>query len=369
MEEYRLRFTGERFEELGFPLECLPELTTFQVLVVEASKEMFNDASRSESHSAPDLSELLELRLTAFEKGSVIPVLSLKPEPILPGMKTRLEEALSWLEDSVFEIQNRPQMISRHEQGFINQVRKLGATLGDSEAIEFGAASERTIRWTKADAERIAYAQSEAMSGEFRVTLLGSISMLDRRKKFKLKTLEHGFATGDFGTDALYENFRDVLSSANAYKAVWVDCSINRVGRAGSKLKVTEVFDSGVMGELGDPNIVLLDNIITESIFTEPVEFFPSPDATIGALEFISQLQINHIRMPVIFLDEAGGFNFDWSSESSVLSLLVENDGNFIAYFKNFETGAERTAGSISGPSFAMEFIRGIDSSDLLLEG
>jgi hypothetical protein len=134
------RLSGARFIGGAIPLEFLKDLAVLEEMIIEVAKAEFIKDHPDRKRSPRGFTEGLDMKLTAVENGSAIPVISLVTAiaTLLPTTsQTYYERARDSIIRAIYAAENRQSIIEHLPEKTLGYFDRLGRSLRDNEAIEF----------------------------------------------------------------------------------------------------------------------------------------------------------------------------------------------------------------------------------------
>lgn len=143
-----IRMIGGRFAAQGLPLSGAGELRRYESLVAKVAKSLYLHEHPHRRRAPRGFDAMSELRLTAVQSGSVVPVLA-RSEPsnldgeILADVPDYLERSRRLINDAFrFAAAENPSVPPAFPPESLRDLAQLGRSLGADERIEFSSSDE-----------------------------------------------------------------------------------------------------------------------------------------------------------------------------------------------------------------------------------
>lgn len=141
-----LKFSGGRYNDLGYPLETLGELATYQRLLVETARAVWLEEHPNKKNVPSSVVKDLKLRLTVVEKGSVIPMT--RPEtPEAIDLIDSSRDRIRTIFEFIVEKKHLPFDLSDRSRDLL---KSLGKSLAPDETLHVKARRKKAVRYTAA---------------------------------------------------------------------------------------------------------------------------------------------------------------------------------------------------------------------------
>jgi hypothetical protein len=354
-----LRFSGGRYEAVGFPLDGIDELQKYQRLVVEAAKKIWFEKYPDAVRLPPHFADRVRLRLTEVDKGSVVPVLERETQIAFPDIPDLLELSIDYVDETFDSMVARLQLPGDITEGMASVAKLFGVSFLGNEKATFRDGTGSPILYTVE--RRQAFlgalkANQEAVVG----TLIGSIGMLNATKEFTLVDGGGNVIKGDFSNATIFDDLHEVHKLREKADLVWLVCSylINR--EDGSVVKINDVEDAGLFAKSSNrwagpvSELAVLGDGWLDG---EGKRIALTPLA--AALDVLGSIDELSLEEPSIFADTEGGVRLEWLTSNSHTVLSVGDDAKFSGYHLNISDGGEDSVEGVVGKSQALDFVRG----------
>lgn len=179
----RPRFCGSRFDGAAIPLEVLQDLAVLEEMLIEVAKWRFLEEHEGRKRSPRGFTRGIELKLTAVEDGSAVPVISLVESPAVGADVVQfLQSARERIVDTIAAAEQGKD-VSRHlPNKCLAYFDRFGRSLREGEAIELSTPGRGgAARLTPATRRRLVEASTIRQLTE-EVTLRGSVPESDQDK-------------------------------------------------------------------------------------------------------------------------------------------------------------------------------------------
>ena len=206
VEFLRPRLCGARFEEGGIPLEVLKDLAVLEEMLIEVAKWKFLQAHPYRQRSPRGFTKGIELKLSAVEKGSAVPVISLfdtsprtfdtssRASMMFGQNRSYFEQARESIVNAIGAADQNGLTINHLPKKHLAYFNRIGQSLHADECIEFVTPQQSTpVRLTQETRRKLVLASSRVKkNGEITesVALRGLIPEADQdQRTFKLQLL------------------------------------------------------------------------------------------------------------------------------------------------------------------------------------
>jgi hypothetical protein len=143
-----LALTGARFEQLGMPVDTLPELAAYRELLIQVARAVFRRRYPGRVRVPRGFAESFQLRLLAVQKGSAIPVLERTrqdtSDPLFIAHGDIFEDARDVIEDAIRELSATGRTPDSFPEFALADLGRFGRTLQAGEAIHVGKPGDRS---------------------------------------------------------------------------------------------------------------------------------------------------------------------------------------------------------------------------------
>lgn len=358
-----LYFTGGRHEHEGMPLDALQELSIFQELLLEVSRQQWRETQAKGTRFPADRRSQLELQLTRIKDASAVPIFTESPQGLLERPATALQQAREGLGELLGYIEENLRFPDTNDT-ILSLLKKFGRTLEKHEKIVVsrpGAA--RAVTYTAELRKSALEAQRTQVRPSAWADLLGSVVKIDPGKgKFQFRTIDgrelDGFYTDEIKAEKLVKHLCPV-GEAGAVLRLLAGYSHTGDAIPAKILDVTEVefiLDGDAawaarLRELGSlkPGWFNGDG--------EPV----SAQALKGASNLLETLLKSTERLPSIFPTPEGNLQLEYPGESSNLEVTVSGSDTFDVYYLNLSTQVEIDEESVDKTEAAALIRRWLD--------
>lgn len=227
--ESRLRLTGGRYKAPGYPMEALPELMQYERLVVDVAKALWRRDHPGRVRVPRGFDSVVGLRLTKIVDGSATPVLVRPPagsESLDFDPPSLLDSAQDLIDAAFAQIVASNRLPADFPPDLGGHFLRLGRTLQDDEAIEFGnRANGAVARYTQPIRKRFLLANQ---SLEFAVdgTVVGQITALDTNDlSLTLTDLAGRKIPAKFADESMTADLKDVFNQVDLAPVVRLECT------------------------------------------------------------------------------------------------------------------------------------------------
>jgi hypothetical protein len=149
-----MRLTGRRFEDVGMPVEALPELAAYRDLVLSVARELYLRQNRHRQRVPRGFADSFELRLRQIDKGSAVPVLERLVEntALFPADTDRyFDDARDMVQNAILSVAGSGRLPEIFPAQTLPEFSRFGRTLKAGEFIELSSPSNpRPARYSAA---------------------------------------------------------------------------------------------------------------------------------------------------------------------------------------------------------------------------
>jgi hypothetical protein len=202
-------FKGRRFNDHGLDLDVLPELVTYNRIIVETAKELWRKNNPEKQRLKKNLEDDFRLKIFNLEKGSVaVPICREIPSGHLLVIADELDDAVDLVNEAIECVDSGKRIPAALPKNVIPLFANYGRTLQNDEYIEQKSArTGRIARFTQNVREEFERRTLSEYEDEF--DIIGSVVMA-RVNKPKFAVLVHGLEV-----EAPFEDdFTDIIFQA-----------------------------------------------------------------------------------------------------------------------------------------------------------
>jgi len=338
-----IRFSGGRYDKIGFPLDGIDDLHKYQRLVIEAAKKIWYD-KHPKAHRLPsNFNETVRLRLTVVEKGSVVPVLEREPDvqQRIKDIPDLLDLSIAYVDDAFATIVSKVELPDDMPESMTSIVKLFGGYWQENERAVFRSSSAEPVTYTFARRKELLAALA-AENQEVRGTLIGKIRMLDSTKEFIFLDGKERPINGHFSEGSIFDELHEVHKLSESADLIWLECKFIANALSGEVSKIEDVYDAGQFALSSNPWAPRLAELAAYPKGWldgegDRVDIVPI-SAALAVLDLITE---RGYGTPSIFADVEGGVRMEWLTDVSHTVLSVDNDSLFTTYHLNLETGEE----------------------------
>lgn len=356
-----LKFTGGRFDGVGFPLDGTQELAKYQRLVLEVAKQIWT-ASNPGKALPNDFADQVRLRLVDIQSGSQKTYFAHDESTIFPGIPTLrklTEEAVYALFDEI--VKSNYGSLEEATPGVVTAARAIASGFSGDEAI--------ALRPERPDEVRFGLVEHRALLDGLRGlryertgTLVGILYNLEAANKFSLVDGQGRTIAAKFSDTAVWAALHTLHNQQEIADLIWIDCDYVISELDGTVLRITEVREANLFGKSGNPWAVRLAEFgaLPEGHADgegERTEVF----ALLAAIEALDAISDAGWPEPAIFPSLDGGVRMEWLSNHEHTVLTVDNNVHFYGFHLNDETDEEaidEPVGVKSALAFVERFIK-----------
>lgn len=319
------RLVGKRFENRALPLEFLKDLAVLEEMIVEVAKAEFFKDNQDRRRAPRGFTDGIELRLTAIETGSTIPVICLfiaQTGLFPPDSVGYFERARDAVVGAIGAAESGARITDVLPEATLGYFDRLGRSLRDGEAIEFTTPTQPApARLTRESRRRLVLA-SQVREVTEEVSVRGSIPEADQEKlQFHLQTRDGRRVEAPLPR----QHFQVILEAFAGYTA-GTRVLVQGVGRFDRKDRL-QGFDSVEHVSLLDP----LDVTSRLDEFRELADGWLEGGGVAPGAEGLSWLASefeqrypDELPLPYLYPTEAGGVQAEWSFGEEEISLEID---------------------------------------------
>lgn len=320
----RPKLVGRRFEGGVIPLEILGDFAELKELLIEAAKWKFMQANTSRKRSPRGFAKGIELKLTAVEEGSAIPVIALVLSTTTlfpPENATYMQQARDAVIDAIGDAgSKRPIRLPEHLLAYFD---RFGRNLAEEEAIEFRTATTDSVaRLDKATRRTLLLASAAIEEMTDTASLRGLIPEADQaRRTFEVELSDGRKIRGPL-TAQHRETIIDAFNGYSKRQRVLID-GVGRFNRSNRLIGIETI-----------EQVTLLDPLDISARLDEIQNLKPGwldgdgrvPDA--GTLAWLQSAFEEHfpedIAPPHLYPTPEGNISAEWSLQPLEVSLLID---------------------------------------------
>lgn len=336
-----LKFSGGRFEGVGFPLDRIHELTKYQRLLVEVARQIW--AEQNPGKSLPDnFDDKVRLRLIDLQPGSqktyFAPEEGLK-FPGVPSIRDMAEDTIYSLFSQI--VANNFGQIAAATPGVVTAFKAIGNGFSDEEMVAIRPESPQEVRYGIVEHRALVRAL-RGVRTDRTGTLIGIIDNLERANKFSLVDGVGQSIGAKFSDNEVWAALHTLHNQKDKADLIWIECDYEVSEVDGTVVKITEVRDANLFAKSTNKWAVRLAKFAAlpeghadgEGERTEV-------HAVEAALSVLDSITESGWQEPAIFPSLDGGVRMEWLSDNEHTVLTVDNDANFYAFHLNDETDEE----------------------------
>ncbi|WP_156466321.1 hypothetical protein [Janibacter sp. Soil728] len=243
-----VRMAGGRYDTPGLPLAGADELRRYEALVIKVAKNLFLTDHPRRKRAPRGFDSLGELRITAVNSGSVVPVLerpvtARSSSATLTDVPDYLDRARALINDAFRGVAAPASSVPRgYPPELLRDLAQLGRSLGPVERIEFSSDQEPTPAIVSQETRKRLHAIANL--GEFEVErlLIGQVTGLrESPRQFDLALADGTKVTGSFTDSETYDELQTFQGRSD--RAPLASLSVVAVvSLQGSLQKVTDVL-------------------------------------------------------------------------------------------------------------------------------
>lgn len=328
-----LRLRGGRYEQRGLPLEALPELARYERLIVDVARGLWKQEHPERQRAPRNFAGRLQLRLTAIDGGSVVPVLErgLDDDVLEAEVSGVFEDARDLLEETFLAITQGLELPARLPSQAITGLTRFGSSLRENERVEFRYSTSSPIVYSQGVRRRL-LARTAVQRFEVEAAVAGRVTGLDlERQTFVLTNPQGRAIEGSYQDEGLRLDFRDVLDSAAEAPVVRVDglLTVTAADEVEKISDVTSVELFAVPDAVWAPRLLHLAHLRDGWLDGEGRA--PSYIALDATREIL--MRLDEPGAPGIFPMEDGGVQLEWADGTRVVSFEVSPDFDLSIFF------------------------------------
>lgn len=334
-----LKLSGGRFDHGGFPLAGMAELANYQRLLFAVARDLWRQANpgRRLPHHFDDK---LNLSMTEFRTGSVVPVLARNASLDIPGPPDYGDLAVAYIEEAFARIVRENELPADISDAAAVAFKKIGSSLDEHELFQFRASSENPVKYSKKLRQRLLGHGSNAESRDGLV--VGQIRSLDSfDKKFILRTSSGNDIEGSYADALLFEDLHEAHKLPDSRTLIRLACTYLYDAESG----VQRIEDVDSVTPFTIDAARLSERLIALAGLENGWGDGEGQPVSLPTVEFVSKiwqaLEAQAIETPAIFPTEEGGLQMEWVTDSAHLQVAVDPEVALEAYFLDTGTGEE----------------------------
>lgn len=310
----RPRLSGARYAGHSIPLEVLKDLAVLEEMIIEVAKMEFLKDHPGRKRSPRRFTEGIELKLVGIEDGSAVPVIALDisvPSLFPPGIAPYLERGRDAIISAISAAEHNGPITDHLPEKTLGYFDRLGRSLRDGEAIEFGLAGAKApVRLTKETRRTLLLASSQIKELSEEMQVRGSVPEADQDDmSFELQLTDGRKVKAPLAP----QHLEAILDAFNGYKsgARVLLQGVGRVNRGGKLVG----FESVEHVTLLDPLDVLsrLDELRQlKDGWLEGRGCAPAPSGIDWLCEVFSRNYPDDLPQPFVYPTEEGGIRMEW---------------------------------------------------------
>lgn len=342
----RIRLSGERFSGGRLPVNALAEIQRYQAVVLEAARREWLEA-----HPDRELPEgfdaALGLVITDVEDGSAQVLLE---RPSIADLDEYFERGRDDFEQNLTAIFDLDESVTEAPLFGLKDFQAFGTSLINGDAIEVtsytrDARPASTTSFTKEElSDVIAPRQKElkrvndrlrrqARHVEDRAVAGRLVELNPEKRSFQLDTLHYQVITGWYKNSDITEDLRNVLNASTKAPVVRVRGDLQfRGGKVWRLWDATEVELLEIDGHPWSRKLVELASLTPDWDGEVPGAEMISFTALDAARDLMLRFSEAEVARPSIFPTEDGGVSLEWASSTSVSTIEIGPDAEFILF-------------------------------------
>lgn len=339
VEFLRPRLCGARFEGGVIPLEVLKDLAVFEEMLIEVAKWKFLQEHPERRRLPRGFTKGIELKLSAVEKGSAVPVISLfdtsprtfdtssRASMMFGQNRSYFEQARETIVNAIGAADQNGLTINHLPKKHLAYFKRIGRSLRPDECIEFVTPQQQLapVRLTQETRRKLVLASSKVKESEEipeSVALLGLIPEADQgRRTFKLQLLNGHTVTipiPDPHIDTILEAFNGYRQDTRVLlKGIGKYDQQNRLIGVESFEHISLLYSLDIPTRL-DEFRDLKDG------WLEGEGVAPSPDGLDWLTETFDRYFPDDLPLPYLYPTPEGGVQAEWSLSANEISLEVD---------------------------------------------
>jgi hypothetical protein len=355
-----IKFSGGRFEGEGFPLDGIAELQTYQRIIHETARMLWHQQNPGRRRVPTSLGTQTRMRLTAVEEGSVVPVLEREQSQlqIAEHADDLLAESVEYVNQLFDNIVRGRDLPAGLPDGVTQSLKSFGSTFKPNEQIHFMWSSPRAFSYDARSRKKFLASLASATVRR-NGPLIGRVRMLDLDSKFILVDAVGNEIEGSFSKADIFDDFHSVHGREKSSKWIWLDAQYLVQNESNHVVKVEDVDSVGEFAEADSPLAGRLAELATyQDGWLDGDGKRVTLDALIVAKGFADELTKKEIRRPSVFADADGGVRFEWLTDKSHATILVDAQSVFCGSFVDVASGEDDYVDDLQSPANAADFVR-----------
>jgi len=322
------RLTGARFIGGAIPLELLKDLAVLDEMITEVAKAEFIKDHPDRKRSPRGFTEGLEIKLTAVEDGSAIPVISLFTAiaTLLPSTsQIYYERARDSIIGAIYAAENRQSIIEHIPEKTLGYFDRFGRSLRENEAIEFTMSNGQGLaRLTKETRRALLLASPKVTELTEELAARGAVPEVDQDDM----SFEIQLADGRKVKAPLANHYSDTIIEAfNGYKS-GIRIVLQGVGRFNRNERLVG-FDSIEHVSILEPLDVparLEDLSLLRDGWLEGDGRAPLRHETFWLSQTFIYRYPADLPLPYIYPTPEGGIQLEWTLAQTEITIEIKLD-------------------------------------------
>lgn len=322
----RPRLIGSRFEGHSIPLEVLKDLAVLEEMIVEVAKSEFKKDYPHRQRSPRRFTEGIELRLTAIEEGSTIPVISLfiaAASLFPPDNQKYFERARDAVVNAIGAAEQNQSITAHLPEKTLSYFDRLGRSLREGEAIELSApASARPARLTRETRRKLLLASSGVKELTEETVVRGAIPEADQdNMTFELQLIDGHKVKAPMAA----QHLETILEAFNGYKTgtrVLMQ-GVGRFSRNEKLMGFESVEHISVLDPLDVPARLEELRLLRDGWY-EGTGKAPTSAGIDWLSGTFTQVYPEDLPLPFMYPTPGGGIRLEWSLEPHDVTLEID---------------------------------------------
>lgn len=355
-----LKFTGGVFERPGFPMERLAELAAYRELLIETAKVLWRETHPGKKRLPKGFAESITLSISTFRDGSSLPMM-LKPEHSQTELEIAgtIDQSISRVDDLFWAIVNDLGMPDWTTEDIEDKAKHVGGSLTDDERLILRPSSPEPIHYGVRDRDQYLL-RLEKRKSTVRAILIGSIRMLDVKKKFSAMLADSRTVEGAFTNQTIFDDLHKA-HSIGATDLLWLDCDFTVTAGELGPSAILDVYAAGPFSDRTSrwvPRLARIASVPDGGL--EEGSIRVAADTLSAALSLLDALVEAGLPEPAIYADEEGGVRLEWVKGRRHTTVIMDDELKAAMYHVDLDSDADVEREGIVGVADTIEALRGV---------
>lgn len=362
-----LKLKGGRYDQPGLPVSSAAELERYSRLVTTVARALYLNAHPRRKRLPRNFDDGLDLRLTAVEIGSVVPVLSRRSAEnagqfALAPPADWHEQARKLINEALYEVTNANKLPAQFPRDGLKELAQFGRSLHADERIELSDSKYETPAVLTLETRKQIQQLAQLDELEIETVLLGQITgLLSSPQRADLVIIEDDQpkkVTASYSDPTTWDALREHLGYAKDAPLASLTVVATQA-RDGRITNITDVLDVEFALPPEWTQRVVEVGALSEGWLEIGVEA-PSKESVDRTQSVLLACVDAGFERPGIFPSIDGGIQLEWRNANRTVEVAILNSGLVEAlwYGKGTDDSDERIF-DVFGADDVVEFIEG----------